>query len=187
MAKKKDPPATINGWEQVVDKYANNYSFLKQLEKDIEANKRDFRAAAIEALEDSGKTSAEFYGTAGAVRVRVSLPNPEEDGNRTTLYESAIRAAQEAGVDLAGLTQTTRAWVLTGTTAAWFDQLLEAHGKDKFPDIELKEQTKLTASGVRALQARRAEAIVNGDNERADALRKVLDSGLKAGTVAVKR
>lgn len=182
----------VSGLEDVVEEFRVKKVFSKDLEKVLGGMVEAFRGLAKQRITAAGQAGAgvervEFVTKNGLVMV--SLPDTKKAGNRLGLGDEQLRAAEYAGLDLEGmgLLEKEETVVLGDLWVEWFRGYLtqmQASGTVVPPGYEIKTVKRLRGEAVGVLRAM-AAGLAEGDPRR-DAAAQLVDSGVKAATVAAK-
>jgi hypothetical protein len=157
--------------------------FFDQLAAELDGWKKKFRAYAETAAKGAmGITSLHFMDGKGGY-VQVTLPDVDKAANRTQLTGPKLKLAAEAGIDLnvEGMTEETRSFVLTGEWVDWLDGVRAQWQQQgiKEPDgLTEKKEVKLTVAGIAKLREFAAAG--------AEKAGEFLKAALKSGSVSAK-
>ncbi len=181
----------VQGYEDDVKAFVTDYTFQSQLQKRLDDVKDKFRKLAQQASESAqgaDVTRVEFIAEDGSC-VPVSFADVEKSSNRTAISDKAFKAALKLGFDIneMGITQTDESIVLTGDWVSWFKGVLqsyEAQGQPAPQGYTCKEVVRLSPDGVAKLRKMTREGKTKEERKAAALL---LDSGIKAASVSVKK
>lgn len=190
--KKKNGKAEvlIDNRKEIVDAFCAKNEYLNLLTKDVSGLKVNFRDWGKEDLRASGVPEANRVKYISAKHeVNVTLGDPELEGNRTAITSKVVQKILQMGFDIRemGVTETKVSYTLEGEYATWFAGWVQENFVSKglaLPDqIKRSETTKLSAEGVKQLQATAHSAKSPAEKEVAEYL---LEVGLKDPTVSSK-